>query len=57
MGVNVKKMREVVSLSAASSRHFDWPAVVTAHAGTHPVFVWSAHRRHLVSNARLSLNA
>ena len=47
-GASIRRLKGVVDLSFSFNRHYDWPAVVTAHAKTHPVFVWSAHKKALV---------
>ncbi|CDJ56225.1 WD-repeat membrane protein, putative [Eimeria maxima] len=45
--LSVRKLKGIVSMSCSSVRHFDWPAVVTAHEQTPHVFIWSAHKKAL----------
>ena len=47
LGIN--RLSPVTSLGFAPIRHFDWPAIVTAHAGHSEAFVWSGHQQALVT--------
>ena len=48
---NMATLPEVVSVSNCQERirHFDWPTVVTAHAGLPDAYVWSNHQQALVN--------
>lgn len=48
---NISELPSVVSVSNCENRirHFDWPSVVTAHAGLPDAYVWSAHQQALVN--------
>lgn len=42
------RLRPVIDMAVCEARHFDWPALVTAHEGTDAAFVWSAANKALV---------
>lgn len=37
------RLPPVVDMAFCEARHFDWPAVITAHEGSNVAFVWSMH--------------
>jgi len=41
------RLPPIVDLAFCEARHYDWPAVITAHAQTASVFLWSAFHRAL----------
>mmetsp|Transcript_65631 Transcript_65631/g.182564 ORF Transcript_65631/g.182564 Transcript_65631/m.182564 type:complete len:1032 (-) Transcript_65631:123-3218(-) len=45
--VHSKRLPPIVDLDFCEPRHFDWPAVVTAHEGMDSAFVWSAQHMAL----------
>ncbi|CBZ53894.1 hypothetical protein NCLIV_036760 [Neospora caninum Liverpool] len=48
----------VTDIAFASSRHFDWPNVVSLHRGAHSALVWSFHEKTLTPVAlRVSRHA
>ncbi|PFH35640.1 WD domain, G-beta repeat-containing protein [Besnoitia besnoiti] len=48
----------VTDIAFASSRHFDWPNVVSIHRGAHAALVWSFHDKALTTQAlRVSRHA
>ncbi|KYF46612.1 WD domain, G-beta repeat-containing protein [Toxoplasma gondii TgCatPRC2] len=48
----------VTDIAFASSRHFDWPNVVSLHRGAHAALVWSFHEKTLTPTAlRVSRHA
>ncbi|EZG51531.1 WD domain, G-beta repeat protein [Gregarina niphandrodes] len=45
---SLRDLPPILCLAFVPDRHYDWPNVVTVHAGRHEVYLWSAERRCLV---------
>jgi U3 small nucleolar RNA-associated protein 21 len=46
-GVHSKLLPPVVDMATCEVRHFDWPAVVSAHENTDAAYLWSAFNQSL----------
>ncbi|KAK2197219.1 bifunctional WD40-YVTN repeat-like-containing domain superfamily/WD40 repeat/Small-subunit processome [Babesia duncani] len=42
------KIKPITAISVSYQRHYDWPNIVTCHANSHVVRVWSGFRKCLV---------
>ncbi|PHJ22711.1 wd g-beta repeat-containing protein [Cystoisospora suis] len=50
-GFPSRRLPGIVDISFASSRHYDWPNVVSVHCRSHTALVWSFHHKTLVPQA------
>ena len=45
----LKELPSVTLMAFSKLRHFDWPSVITCHAGLPDAYVWSSHQAALVN--------